>query len=774
MHKIIKWNLFKRVFWNNPALIWVGNDLIKALNDGFEQKWSKKRLFLEEEQDLFSESMDEIPDFDFGEMETNLENNQTTSINNINLIALQNFRKLKSKAIEFYASKYQILESEIGYIPSNLKADQKISLTKSMLYNDGIKLIVDAHFSYVFIGKNQIYEYVADCFLFDKSAKKMVLLGYSAKSPLDNFYKFFYLINTAKKTHEILDASVIIIDPVINLLRKTTVKEIVFSESFSAHLSKSLPARNNKLTYKENFYKEILARTGDGSLFLESVNYNKAFYSFYKVALRRELPLSVFRIQGLDYLPDDLINYHVNKNSDSFKVTFNLGKTPKFIEFQEINWYYQLIDVAYEKYGENCVYEDISYFVQTDFSDPENTEILQNFVNKNLVITYKYSKDAYLPNLFIQNEEILALLTYIFGIEQWNISKTFFKALKLKYTNFEHIQKATKVSKNLVNFFNIGILEVIKKMHIKNQRIIWYDYEGFSDLFPIINTSRSYEQIVSQVSVIETINGKEVDKINYVVDTKNIQLEDLVVLIDSIYANKADLFIVYNKTYENTRNNEIYNLVEKEVLENPNSPFCKWFEEQNLDLFTFKEMITHINLNTIDLYDCFKYRDLTTKYPQFCGDEHIFSFKVQDGTIVKSKQVKNIDSALKYKSFMFLDKLLLQGSIKKVEKFITYHQIKLKTLIIPYTELVIQKGTMAMNEAILRYHGFTGDNQWNVIENELKKYCENDVRAMIMVYEFIMQAIRSVFPQIDNYEYQIEEQNFQYSIINNKLTITRI
>ncbi|UWV83219.1 hypothetical protein [Mycoplasmopsis cynos] len=45
-----------------------------------------------------------------------------------------------------------------------------------------------------------------------------------------------------------------------------------------------------------------------------------------------------------------------------------------------------------------------------------------------------------------------------------------------------------------------------------------------------------------------------------------------------------------------------------------------------------------------------------------------------------------------------------------------------------------------MQEAISRYLGATNKAVWeNTICPELKKYCENDVRAMIMVYDLIMR-----------------------------------
>ncbi|WAM00675.1 DUF2779 domain-containing protein [Mycoplasmopsis felis] len=71
----------------------------------------------------------------------------------------------------------------------------------------------------------------------------------------------------------------------------------------------------------------------------------------------------------------------------------------------------------------------------------------------------------------------------------------------------------------------------------------------------------TYNQLVNQVSVIITKNGIEESVENLVIDTKNISCKDLVKIIQTIYNNKPDYFVVYNKNYENTRNKEISKLV---------------------------------------------------------------------------------------------------------------------------------------------------------------------------------------------------------------------
>ena len=90
---------------------------------------------------------------------------------------------------------------------------------------------------------------------------------------------------------------------------------------------------------------------------------------------------------------------------------------------------------------------------------------------------------------------------------------------------------------------------------------------------------------------------------------------------------------------------------------------------------------------------------------------------------------------------IFLHQLLGFSSIKKLEHYITDSKIQLKEMIIPYKELEVQNGLMAMNKAIQRYLDAIGDEEWNVVSQNLAAYCENDVRAMIMVYYFVKYLI---------------------------------
>jgi hypothetical protein len=55
----------------------------------------------------------------------------------------------------------------------------------------------------------------------------------------------------------------------------------------------------------------------------------------------------------------------------------------------------------------------------------------------------------------------------------------------------------------------------------------------------------------------------------------------------------------------------------------------------------------------------------------------------------------------------------------------------------------IHQGSEALNQTSRRFFGLIDDNEWKNIVNQLKAYCENDVRAMIAVDYYIQSILGS-------------------------------
>ncbi|RTZ68065.1 MAG: hypothetical protein DSZ21_02530 [Tenericutes bacterium] len=60
---------------------------------------------------------------------------------------------------------------------------------------------------------------------------------------------------------------------------------------------------------------------------------------------------------------------------------------------------------------------------------------------------------------------------------------------------------------------------------------------------------------------MHTSGDKEIANENIVIDTKDISLDSFVQIIDAVYQNKKDYYIVYNQGYENTRLKEMAGLL---------------------------------------------------------------------------------------------------------------------------------------------------------------------------------------------------------------------
>ena len=252
----------------------------------------------------------------------------------------------------------------------------------------------------------------------------------------------------------------------------------------------------------------------------------------------------------------------------------------------------------------------------------------------------------------------------------------------LKYVISEKFKKLI-----FVDDVNV-IQEMIDKL---DKNSIWYDFEGFSMPYPIVDNSLPFIQVPFQVSVIQTIGGIEQNgkTINFVVDPKTINISSLKEIVDVIYNQEADSYVVYNKSYENSRLKEIY-------------CYIKMHDNDKNNVYLKK--INNIISKTIDLADLF----LTSS----------------------NKEEK--------KPPIFIPWMKGKYSIKIIEKFINEHLGSSPYIrhIKKYSGLKVQNGLMAMEMAIGRNIGVIGDNKWQDIDSHLKEYCENDVRAMIMVYDF--------------------------------------
>ncbi|MGZ9796949.1 UU173 family protein [Mycoplasma sp. 4013] len=749
----VTWNIFKRVFGNNPALIWNNDSLISDIKQEYQKRWNRTwdniEITNEEDDEQFVNF-----DYEFFENhdidafhELNLDSvSDTETYIKVNKDSYDNYLK---DALNWYLNKYNIPNSQVKFISS--KSDYQ---TKHI---DTLKAIKDNEIDLIFNGTlydvSGDFDYVAPFFIYHKSLNKLVLLSYTARCKYEMYYKHFYIYQIFKTNNiNINDMSVLIINPWDRIHRKVQKGKINFYESFAADVTKSIRkiSKDNPSTYQKQMF-EALVRTGDINLKL-GFNHNENSHLEF---------INIIKRNGISFSQKTADILH--STDEKLFIIENLSKEIT-IEFRSFKIYKKIIEKAFNEFNNKSNFDAIYKFLSIE--KDKKIESVKSWLNNTLNYQTNSQKIWIDEWNFINKEQKIALYKLFIGPNFDEISFSFFSK-KEKENLVEFTRKIELYNKN-INFFNLDALTKILPLHQKDARICWYDYEGFSDLYPPLNNIAPYNQLVNQVSVIITKNGIEEKVENIVIDTKDLTIYNLVDLIDVIYSNKADWFVVYNKNYENARNKEIKDLVTENYLNN--KEFEQYIDQKYKSIHYFAGMVDWINNHTIDLADCFKNSKQEKK-----NYEKITAF-YEDGNNIKTTKVDKDfikENIITTKKLIHINFLKYYFSIKKIEKYITHMNFDLKNKITPYSELVIQKGTMAMEAAILRYLGATNDAVWqnNIVPN-LKKYCENDVRAMMMVYDFIMFLFSKAYDNLSEFEYQLKMvENMEYTVIGGKLSV---
>ncbi len=438
-------------------------------------------------------------------------------------------------------------------------------------------------------------------------------------------------------------------------------------------------------------------------------------------------------------------------------------------------------------FSDDNVFNDLGDF--GDFSKKVDEIIKGYYINKpiytDLYKNLDFSSD-YHP-VYGQNSALLKTILFKHVGDEYLYSNNIKRMMKELNADYVYqFKNSVKELKSMSNYFSLGAIEELAKYFKKDKRYIWYDYEGVSSITPIIDGIGPYRQITNQVSIIETINGEIIEKDgqicqNIVKDPLNISLIDIVDNILAVYSNKADYYVVYNKTYENTRNKEIAELVVKAFDKNDLN-IIEALKARNIhSAAQFKEIVDHINTNTLDLRD-FLAKNTIDDNLCFAIDKIKLINRTDEDITIKNnfhdlgdfEQFK-LDSGLykvndKYRNMYFYE-LLGKESIKNIEKLITYNQLKPKfsEYFKQYKNLDVKNGSNAMEVAINRYLGLIKDNEWAIKVEQLKEYCQNDVVAMLVTFSFFKEIIQDVLPEIANYEYQLLENQSLYFNENSKI-----
>lgn len=325
----------------------------------------------------------------------------------------------------------------------------------------------------------------------------------------------------------------------------------------------------------------------------------------------------------------------------------------------------------------------LDFAPRKEFKSFFNKNIIWKSLNEYYRISNKYSFMGFSGHL-IKFELSISLYNEKSKINPNDIFANFdYFYPKIKETkiirNFKSLENEAKKYGNFKYFIPQATIESLKNLKSKK---VYFDFETINLCLAPFDQCQAYRQIVTQVSIITVNNQQEISNClcrNYINDPKKINQKWFKEIVDALLLGIDNpneySFIVYNKSFEESRLKEMIGYI--------NDPI-------------YTKKINSIIANIFDLADYFNLREKTA-----CA-------------IWENKGFYSI-------------KYVLNFILKNWPKY--YQTLKIKN----YKTLDIQNGKQAQDKTILRFFGLIDDQEWIKIEQQLKKYCENDVRAMIVL-----------------------------------------
>ncbi len=225
---------------------------------------------------------------------------------------------------------------------------------------------------------------------------------------------------------------------------------------------------------------------------------------------------------------------------------------------------------------------------------------------------------------------------------------------------------------------------------------VYFDFESLNIATRVVDNYPPFMQVVNQVSVIFDYGNKNLQLLpSIIIDPINgINKNDFKKIINSILPDhdleicKQYSYVVYNKDFECNRLKEM----------------AKYINED--------EYFKKVNIIVENIYDLANFFDIS-------------SSKMNCQIIFKD-----------LKGFYSIKKVL-----PLVEKY-NYESFKIAGCKNYKTELVqITNGKEAQNASTKRFFGLISDHEWKATVENLGKYCDNDVRAMVAVEYFVKNIL---------------------------------
>lgn len=308
----------------------------------------------------------------------------------------------------------------------------------------------------------------------------------------------------------------------------------------------------------------------------------------------------------------------------------------------------------------------------------------------------------------VKNSELFPLLKKLYfekGYKLFKYSGNFVdmssERLKNLEKNINVLDYAKKTKKDIVALCetNDNQQVIVNKGQAKNllatikAKKVYFDFETINSSIRSLDHTLPFAQMVTQCSIIKINSEQEWQKFNsikcnnIVINPREITIDKYKQMIDDLYNGNDSSYIVFNQSFEKNRLYEIEKFIN---------------EEQ------YSAKIFQITNNLVDLADFFKF------------------IKRNQGIIILIKSLGGY------------------YSIKKILPFIenNYHEFFKQAKCIDYHELAISNGQICQNKTFFYFLKKDDDqDEWNRLVDDLKVYCENDVRVMIAIELFIRKLI---------------------------------
>jgi hypothetical protein len=209
--------------------------------------------------------------------------------------------------------------------------------------------------------------------------------------------------------------------------------------------------------------------------------------------------------------------------------------------------------IQYNPIGEPSLLPDTSHF-KTWFKDYSLLKEIR---------TYYACNPAEYPSL-CWSGQVFSLKSQIAAYKEHDMNQTALCDFFISQVNDDHktidLRFFDGFQNTLYKNFSQGLYrndETKQYFNKLKSKKVYFDFESINPATRVVDDTTPYTQVVTQVSVIKDDGQGIGDSNNIVLDPQSINTNDFKKIIDAIYSGDQYSYIVYNKSFECTRLNEM-------------------------------------------------------------------------------------------------------------------------------------------------------------------------------------------------------------------------